>query len=544
MPKTETTTTTAPIPAASLAQLRVAAIRESPFNPRASYDKAKLQELADSIREKGVLQPVLVRNRPAGLEEGYELVFGHRRLRAAKAAGLAEIPAMVCTMDDKAALEAQLIENCQREDVPPLEEADGYKRLHTEHGYSAEELAAAVGKSKAFIYGRLKLTELCKEGRKALAAGELDASRALLVARIPDKKQQAEAAEHLRDNPGTFREAAEFIQRQYMLRLEDAKFSKTDADLVPKAGPCTTCPKRTGNQRELFGDVKSGDLCTDAACFRAKLDEAWRQLRNERWASGRKVLEDAAAAKVLFSDGTPIYGGPYVTLDQQYLGDPKQRTYGQLLGAAAPETSLARSADGVIVELLHKSQVDRALEEAGFEAKKTSSSHGSAYDEAQDKRRAALKVRGQVARSFIGSTVKKLEDDYRAAKELGGGWWRTFLRALIPAMEQEALKDVVRRRGLEEQLQKGSGGRGADKALDAELDRLDVAQLVALATELVLTRFADGGGWGEDYGQGVKAFAKWLDVDLKAAERDVKRTEKEKAAEKKSATGKKGGRRG
>jgi ParB/RepB/Spo0J family partition protein len=131
------------------------------------------------------LQPLLAR--PLG-DGGFELVFGHRRLRAAKLAGVASAPVMVRQLDDKEVLEEQIIENAQRDDIHPLEEAEGYERLHEQHGYSVDEIAAKVGKSRAFVYARMKLRALCPAAMEAFYGGKLTAATALYVARIPGEK--------------------------------------------------------------------------------------------------------------------------------------------------------------------------------------------------------------------------------------------------------------------------------------------------------------------------------------------------------------------
>ena len=133
-------------------------------NPRRTIDPERLRELADSIGKVGVLQPILVRPDNAR----FLIVSGERRWRAAREAGLKQIPAVVRTLTDAEALELAVTENLQREEVPPLEEAEGYERLHTTHGYTVEEIADKVGKSKTYVYSRLKLTSLCEEAREYL----------------------------------------------------------------------------------------------------------------------------------------------------------------------------------------------------------------------------------------------------------------------------------------------------------------------------------------------------------------------------------------
>ncbi len=258
--------------------LPVASIASAKHNRR--IDKDSLNEFAESIKTHGVLSPVLVRP----MNGAHELVFGERRLRAAKSLGLETIPALVREMTDVEAIEARIIENLQRADVHPLEEGDSYRLLCEEHGYAVDDVAAKVGKSKAYVYSRMKLCALEESSRKAFLEDKLSASVALLVARMPTAKLQKKAtAKLLRGNregePFSYRDAARMLQDEFMLRLADAPFSKTDAELVPSAGACSACPKRTGSQPELFPDVKSADVCTDPTCYRGKRDAFWATLK-------------------------------------------------------------------------------------------------------------------------------------------------------------------------------------------------------------------------------------------------------------------------
>lgn len=166
------------------AELPLKSIVESPTNPRKDF--GDLAELTDSIRRKGILQPVTVRKSP----KGHELVFGHRRFRAAAAAGLETIPALVREMTDEEVLEAQLIENCQRSDIHPMEEAEVYRQLiASKTGYDAERIAARVGKSIKYVYDRLKLLSLTKEAQALFRNGEIAAGHAILLARLKPADQ-------------------------------------------------------------------------------------------------------------------------------------------------------------------------------------------------------------------------------------------------------------------------------------------------------------------------------------------------------------------
>lgn len=276
----------------------------SPTNPRKTFDETDLADLAASIREQGVMQPILVRpwpdeyDTPEGREERplYEIVAGERRYRASILAGLADIPALVRPLTTRQVLEAQIVENLQRRDVSELEEAEGYDLMMREHGYSADELATKVGKSKAYIYARLKLTALCAAGRQAFRDGLLDASRALLVARIPGAKLQAQAVHEITkgwDGVMSYRRAADHIQSRYMKGLRHAVFSLDDAILCPDAGPCTTCAKRPCNTPELFPDIdpaRAADVCTDPDCLAAKTDAHVQRQAEQAAAAGREIV--------------------------------------------------------------------------------------------------------------------------------------------------------------------------------------------------------------------------------------------------------------
>ncbi|NQW09740.1 MAG: ParB/RepB/Spo0J family partition protein [Alphaproteobacteria bacterium] len=153
-----------------------------PFQPRRRFDRDELEELAESIREQGVLQPILVRRDPTG--EDYQIIAGERRWRAAQLAQLHEVPVLVREFDDRTAMEIALVENIQRRDLGPLEEAEGYRRLTDEYGHSQEEIGRAVGKSRSHIANTMRLLNLPDDVRGLLDDGQLSAghARALLGA--------------------------------------------------------------------------------------------------------------------------------------------------------------------------------------------------------------------------------------------------------------------------------------------------------------------------------------------------------------------------
>jgi len=174
----------------SLRMIAVDRVRAGKYQPRTRMDEASLAELADSIREQGVMQPILVRPVDGAR---FEIIAGERRWRAAAQAGLSEIPALVRTVPDNAALALALIENIQREDLNPLEEAQGLSRLIDEFGLTHDAAAKAVGRSRSAVSNLLRLTALPKSVQEYLLAGKLEMGHArALLALAPE--QQASAA--------------------------------------------------------------------------------------------------------------------------------------------------------------------------------------------------------------------------------------------------------------------------------------------------------------------------------------------------------------
>lgn len=162
-------------------------LRASPLNPRQVFPDAELEELAQSIRERDIIQPIIVRS-VAGMMDTFEIIAGERRWRAAQRAGLHDVPIVLVEADDKQALEMAIIENVQRSDLNPLDEARGYELLIAQFAYTQAELAKTLGKSRSHITNMLRLSRLPEPVKSLLATGELSAGhgRALLAVSDPD----------------------------------------------------------------------------------------------------------------------------------------------------------------------------------------------------------------------------------------------------------------------------------------------------------------------------------------------------------------------
>lgn len=346
----------------TLAQISPGDLRPSKTNPRKRFSLESLNDLAASISAQGIRQPILVRPKAAGTP--YEIVAGERRYRAAQIAGLARVPVLISPMDDREALEVQVVENLQRSDLTEMEEAESYRAmLDLREGekpiYTAELLAARFGKERSHVYRRLALLRLIAPGREALDSGKLAPSTAVLVARIPSAESQAEALEQIlapkhKKEPLSVIEARELVARSFLQSLVGAPFKLQDAELVASAGPCSTCPKMSDNCAALFTEeeqasMKKKKVCTDPACYRAKLDAAWRQKTAKAVAEGKTVL-DERASEAIFSQhcelGGMIFGSPYVLLTEKpssYELKPEVAetvgTWGALIEAAERETA-------------------------------------------------------------------------------------------------------------------------------------------------------------------------------------------------------------
>lgn len=172
-------------------------LRPCSFQPRRDFAPGELEELAASIREQGILQPLIVR--PQG--DGWELIAGERRWRAARVAGLTEIPVLVREADDRAVLELALIENLQREDLNPIEEAEGYRQLADRFRLRQEDIAARVGKSRVAVANALRLLKLPDDLRAHVRQGRLSVGHAKVILGLESADQQALAADRiLREN--------------------------------------------------------------------------------------------------------------------------------------------------------------------------------------------------------------------------------------------------------------------------------------------------------------------------------------------------------
>lgn len=234
-------------PASAAQELLIKNIAANPYQPRCNFDEEKLQELAASIKEFGVVQPVVVRKKG----RSYELVAGERRLRAATLAGLTKVPAIVKDYDDAKMMEIALIENIQRHDLNPIEEAQGLRRLMQEFKLTQEQTAEKVGRSRSAVTNILRLLNLPEQVQKQIINGVLTMGQAKQLLGLPKPEQMCEVAEAIIANGWSSRMTEEVVRK-----LKEGKKLKIVRELIKEEAKNKDNkekkPKREPTENDIF----------------------------------------------------------------------------------------------------------------------------------------------------------------------------------------------------------------------------------------------------------------------------------------------------
>lgn len=475
---------------------------DSALNKRTDY--GDIESLAASIRRNGIECPLL--GRPSKERAGFaEIVWGKRRRRAATIAGVTMLPIVIREMSDLEVLDAQFFENQDRKDFTALEEATLYQTYRVEHRLSIDRIAERVSRSETFVRRRLKLVELTPAAQEALAkgpddAGGLEIGAAEALACYPPSVQDLALAHMLRsatDAGMSGAQAKVWLAQKFTLKLAQPPFDPEDGVLVATAGPCSACPKRTGNQGELFAEL-SDDTCTDPVCFDAKATASWTKRSAELVAKGFKVMTDDEAIEVFggragglteWLPSQPV-SQKYVVLDDRVLVDGDEKTYRQLLGGKAAlkgaQVLVARHPrTGVTFELLDAKEAATLAEkrvEAGKlpELPTTLERHTEGAKErkreekklAKDNRAALVYVVTAVVATI--AKLKKLDDNIA----------RIIARLVLAGAMPDVQRYVAERRDIWTK----EDATTAEQALEAHVEQLPVMACIALAWELVALR--------------------------------------------------------
>ncbi len=261
-------------------EIDVTCIVPSKSNPRTEFEEQRIQELAESMKSSvGLINPITLR--PQG-EGQYAIVAGERRWRAAMILGWSTISSIVRQVTDEEALEIQIIENSQREDISPMDEARAFKTLLKKE--NLDWLSSKIHKTKKYILDRLKLNDLCTEAAYLLQMEKLPLGHGIVLSKLP-AEEQLQTLDYLMQNwvpwepkdidhahcEYTLEKLKDYIEEKFMLSFDKACFDLKDTALNASAGSCAVCPKRTTNALLLFSDITSEDRCTDNKCFAIKV---------------------------------------------------------------------------------------------------------------------------------------------------------------------------------------------------------------------------------------------------------------------------------
>lgn len=545
-------------------EIPVGQIVEASENTRRS-SWGDLGELAASIEEQGQITPGLVRLVGPGR---FELVVGARRFRAVQLAGRSVFRAEVRELDDESAHETRMVENNQREDVGPMEEAEAFRISRAVHGRTVDEIAARLGRSPAYVYQRLRLLELATEVRELVATGRLGVDGALLLAQFEQPVQRGMirsiswGGRDRRIAKGDVARAIEGSSR----KLGGAPFAPADAELVPTVGACTSCPKRTGLQGTLFG-VTEEDRCLDTKCFDVKSTALAKRKLADAKSVGLQVLEGDEAKKVVNPHGGLRYDAGYVDLDDtaHFLTksgeitdieeEEEERDDGEIEHVSTKPVTwrdvlgpdfrpVVAVAGAAVVELAPSDIAHQALAtvdpQRGKQAKREDAATTKFYeDQAEREQRAkddARKAKEKADaeregdRRAMAALVQSVETPGDSVEDRAD-----LLRAFVVAMMQgtwaDTLNEVCSRRGwkLEDPQVKGKKLSAAE-VITREMSDFDPAQVSALAVEIVATRTKVAA-----YPAKVSGFESLLavrNIDLGHHRREAAKLAKEKRKEK------------
>ena len=507
--------------------LPLVSLTESATNPRRSFDQTALGELAESIKTQGILAPLVVR--PVG--QHFEIVAGARRYRAAQLAGLETAPVRIVELTDAQALETSIVENLQRRDVHPLDEANGFAALMRleEPKYSVEQIAAKVGKAPAFILARLKLVELVPAVVEAFSQDEIGLGHALLLAKLqPAQQEEALAACYQEQYTNgskakrillPVRHLQQWIEHNILLELASAPFSKEEAALVPEAGACLDCPKRTGHNVLLFEGLTHADQCSDPKCYAAKIEAHVRQTI----AAKPKLVQISTGYGVPKDGSAAVPRNKYVEIRSDKPTNQKQRDW--------PEYKTCKfTTEAIVTEGSEKGETKRVCanpECPVHHAKKKQQSNvvANAGVKAEQEKRRREEALAQATGLRVLSAIVEAVPVRLMKRDL-----LFVIERLAAMLDERRLAIVLRQHG----IGKAKGPADAPaKLLAAFIRKAEESILGRLLVEIVILQSA---GSANDSGKLLKEAAEFYKVDVNAITAKVKQ---EFAAKDKAKTTKK-----
>lgn len=452
-------------------------------------------------------------------EDHYLILSGERRWRVAVELGLAVVPCKVVEVEARRKFVRQFVANLGRENLSALDEAAAFAGQIAGGGFTPDSLAVELGVSRGTMFARLALNRLHPPVRLALTEGKISTSVAGLVATVPTLESQGKLLKQLTDEedhrfPYSFRNVQKLIELDFSKSLRGAAWKLEDGELVPAAGPCTTCPKRAGNMLESFPELKNRqDVCTDVGCYRKKLEaNTERKLKVAR-EEGQRVLTAKEGAAALDRYGN--VSRDYLRPDDHCgpLGWEARKTWKEALGKQLPAPVLMADARGEVHELIPKEEALAALKASGLKMKvRTPTKEDDAKEALEEEIRAA---------ECAAITEALVATVHNLPLEMPKG----LLQAVVPAVAEQMGHyhgtALMKRRG----WKVAPDGYWAD-SFRREVPALNDVQCLGVLVELAASRDEDSTG----------ALAKALGVDVKkvakAARAEAKKpTPKPAAAE-------------
>jgi len=489
-------------------QVRLQHLHPEVFHHRTVWN---LTPLRDSIAENGVIEPLVVRRRKEG---GYWITCGVRRSKAAEMAGLKTVPCLEQELDDVDAVALQVDENAQREGLHPIDEALYYDELHN-RGMDHAAIAKRLCVKKRDVIRRMRLLALGAKARKAFVDGRFDEAAAFALASTTDLAKQADVLSALDAGALQPDEISGYVQKTFTAQLDDVPWRMTDEKLVMKAGACSTCPKRSDVQRDLFGADQQGLRCLDVDCWRAKMDATWQRETARPEVSIHE--QDADSLFVLGGDRPKVLRSSGMVDADASCPHVISSTWREAVfravpeGAEPPSVYLARDQDGRPRFLMRESIVSRLVKKSDAtrptEPDDTPEKTDAATSDASDRRREG-KIRRQIVLGLAERATAGDQDTW--------GWVAACVvesataRSLAAASEllEDSIKTI-------DQAVKIAGKEGL-VALSMTSNR----QARRVATAVLIFEEADA---ISEVSPSLQALAKLCEIDLDAIEREIRK---------------------
>lgn len=502
----------------------VGQLAEDQENVRKEYDPDALDQLGESMKLHGQLEPIGVRPAKAGgqtIPDRWVVIWGHRRLRAASRKKLPTLRAEVREASDDQVPALQLAENDQRQALKALERSNAHQQMKA-RGLTTKQIADATTTSEATVRDSLKLQELVPAVKKAWAERKLEYSHALEFAKVPTKVQPAaltryfEIADEQDGDLPSVRQLRFMLRNEFMFDLAKAPFAIADAQLLPEAGSCSTCIHRTGAQPELFSHLaKEPDVCTNKPCFDKKLVAFLARAEQE----GRRVLNEGTAKQMFneYSSSDSLqYNASYVLADEKPYGAKKK--YRDQVDPK--DVALVKNpATGSVLEVISKSALPKKTEPDRPVYKK---------DPSEVRRERENKARN-VAQIAILDEMARSKD-----VEIGTDLFlRAVARGMLQSVQSEPVKQLCKRLGLEPK----PGDDYRQLLWDQFLDTLGQVQLRRVVLQLAYADRVQPFSYASGMNECLLEGAKMLKVDVKKFEANAR---KELSAELKEKADRKG----